>query len=763
MGIPEAEMMDCSVGTIVWVRRRNGSWWPGRILGQDELSETHLMSPRSGTPVKLLGREDASVDWYNLEKSKRVKAFRCGEFDDCIQKAEAALGMPPRKREKYARREDAILHALELEKQQLEWKQQSASMGSRKLPFSKELDANFPSKDNSREDEPRGISRYVPMKSQLLTRKVDSSLNGDYMSSPTATRKINQSQIQWEDENVETMPRMRGLQDFGLKTAPSKRKNCISTACESNRRTYSSESLIRAISLTGRGTGTAQQINGRRSSFLVKRKRSHGASIEDSLVRRRDRRRTIVQVLQSSAKLPAGEASQSECVGLPISTEEESAQEGHLASLEGEKATSYDSITGHSPDKLQRSHSQHGADSSYLYPSSLVDDRLMDDRESDSCEGGSFDNDMEEETARISDAPEVLAARGSKNGGRYLRYDSSVFQGQPAKMGNKHFDDSGYSQYASQSRHLKKNVITGANGVSKWRMKGKRNMRNLSKRHLDISNGYGDEDAYEAEKSIMNVNSGRWSSQEALSGYWEEPDDCFHPRFYSSELVSVYDSRYGEDGLFESSLVNVDLKVQASYQGEHVPLVSLMSRLNGKAIIGHPVQIEIMEDGSSELLLADSSFHVDINERNKSAVPPVWRTARRTAMQRIPRSHPAAHENEESSVQCSPVEPKPPQKKPNTANLGHRNGSRKNMNSDRRVAIGKFSKKILKKASLSNQKTRALSSFSPEKNASSNNNVLQRPTPLVTSIRVEAVFSRLREFFAGIPAAQEVAEKKDAN
>ncbi|KAL9265555.1 hypothetical protein AKJ16_DCAP25832 [Drosera capensis] len=36
------------------------------------------MSPRSGTPVKLLGREDASVDWYNLEKSKRVKAFRCG-------------------------------------------------------------------------------------------------------------------------------------------------------------------------------------------------------------------------------------------------------------------------------------------------------------------------------------------------------------------------------------------------------------------------------------------------------------------------------------------------------------------------------------------------------------------------------------------------------------------------------------------------------------------------------------------------------------
>lgn len=31
-------------------------------------------------------------DWYNLEKSKRVKAFRCGEFDDCIERAESSFG-----------------------------------------------------------------------------------------------------------------------------------------------------------------------------------------------------------------------------------------------------------------------------------------------------------------------------------------------------------------------------------------------------------------------------------------------------------------------------------------------------------------------------------------------------------------------------------------------------------------------------------------------------------------------------------------------
>lgn len=65
MGSPDEPMngkaIDASVGGLVWVRRRNGSWWPGRIVGLDELSESCLVSPRAGTPVKLLGREDASM------------------------------------------------------------------------------------------------------------------------------------------------------------------------------------------------------------------------------------------------------------------------------------------------------------------------------------------------------------------------------------------------------------------------------------------------------------------------------------------------------------------------------------------------------------------------------------------------------------------------------------------------------------------------------------------------------------------------------
>lgn len=60
-GESSAKSIDASAGGLVWVRRRNGSWWPGRILGLEELPENSTISPRSGTPVKLLGREDSSV------------------------------------------------------------------------------------------------------------------------------------------------------------------------------------------------------------------------------------------------------------------------------------------------------------------------------------------------------------------------------------------------------------------------------------------------------------------------------------------------------------------------------------------------------------------------------------------------------------------------------------------------------------------------------------------------------------------------------
>ncbi|CAI9754574.1 unnamed protein product [Fraxinus pennsylvanica] len=54
---------------------------------------------------------------YNLKKSKRVKAFHCREYDSCIEKAKLFASVSSKKTGKYAHRDDAIVHALELEGQ----------------------------------------------------------------------------------------------------------------------------------------------------------------------------------------------------------------------------------------------------------------------------------------------------------------------------------------------------------------------------------------------------------------------------------------------------------------------------------------------------------------------------------------------------------------------------------------------------------------------------------------------------------------------
>lgn len=55
------EAINASVGRLVWVRRRNGSWWPGQTLVHDQVPDNSLVGPKVGTPIKLLGRDDVSV------------------------------------------------------------------------------------------------------------------------------------------------------------------------------------------------------------------------------------------------------------------------------------------------------------------------------------------------------------------------------------------------------------------------------------------------------------------------------------------------------------------------------------------------------------------------------------------------------------------------------------------------------------------------------------------------------------------------------
>jgi hypothetical protein len=59
----------------------------------------------------------------------------------------------------------------------------------------------------------------------------------------------------------------------------------------------------------------------------------------------------------------------------------------------------------------------------------------------------------------------------------------------------------------------------------------------------------------------------------------------------------------------EPTLYEVEMQVEASYKGPRVPLVSLMSKLNGKAIVGHPISVKVLKDGSTLPLVSRREHH----------------------------------------------------------------------------------------------------------------------------------------------------------
>ncbi|PKU69291.1 uncharacterized protein At1g51745 isoform X1 [Dendrobium catenatum] len=830
--------VDCGVGTIVWVRRRNGSWWPGRILGSDELSASHLMSPRSGTPVKLLGREDASVDWYNLEKSKRVKAFRCGEFDACIERAEASQGTPIKKREKYARREDAILHALELEKKQLGLQQRKRGIatyvmsrknsGSHRSEFS-----NLCSPESYMIHDDHVSDRKLSDKPQNILTETDFSEGEENLNGPTYANNRSVKQFRWEDDNSEVMPRMRGLQDFGLRTAQSKKK--LSQFDNWRKSGKPLDNYVEVPSGSGCNLEDAVHATNSKNCVSVKRKRSQSRLVEESLLRKRDRRRPLVQVLQSSAKL-ASHLFQCNynTVGISMPREKEQVQSicrakrNRCAYLPRDSDETFEHAE-HDSESMPEN--QFGASKFLDNPVDVVEgyisSGMIEANDSDSSEADYLEPNMGALANILTDTAHVLLP-GSKDCEAPEFQVSDKFR----KLNDPH------SGLISQlNEHI--TDVSAEVGVSKWHMKGKRNCRNIGKRPMDASdgkinsaencNGFMNETTYENKASSLNFERAELSNERALSWrresfyncdesdlidkdlaenqlnlyddwrnpvslqttkddgrnhsslslndsdnhspsiweadgpsnlthstFWEEPTENFHP-VYASDIVNE----------MEPFLVDVDLKVEASYQGEHVPLVSLMSRLNGKAIIGHPVQIEILEIGSTIHLF--SKFDVISDET--AAPQPMWRTGRRTAMQRVPRVNPltTAVDDEDPSDHGS----KPPSnKKPYSGYLNHQ--TRLPKKSIFHTRSKKFQKKISKRLSSSSQKTRTLSSFasgdklddesSGVKLTRSNNDIMEgliKPegsVPLVACVPVKVVFSRLLEA-VGKPSAAAVTRR----
>ncbi|XP_047325618.1 uncharacterized protein LOC124929329 isoform X2 [Impatiens glandulifera] len=498
-----ADASDCCIGSIVWVRRRNGSWWPGKILGSDGLSASHLMSPRSGTPVKLLGREDASVDWYNLEKSKRVKAFRCGEFDDCIQKVEASLGLPPKKREKYARREDAILHALELEKEMIEKKYVNME------PLCIETGCE--------------ISDDEKKKSILPSEKHLRSRSGSEKQDLTAEEPLDVKKAALGDRidsKDEVTPRTRNRLALGFRTNPTKRKLASCFVADGSQKIEADD----------------------RNKCVDRGKKS---------LRRRDR-----------------------CLS-PVPERKKTRE---AASISAE-----------------------------------------DDTETDTVGTKSLGLETDEDSARLSD--DVLDPISSR---------SSDIQWQHRSTNNNNNNE--HADLASGGDET--SILTpGCIGMSKWKLKGKRNSRarggnNLSKVSFPRIGGesFGPEESdshkYNRLQSVTAKTMLIDDDTEQDGGNHDDDTNDWEESNWNQFLPSYGDGEYyledhhrHQHPSSSSYLLDIDLKVvqaakSSSYQRQHVPLISLLSKLNGHAIIGHPIVVEPLENGSSELLEEMNNFTV---------------------------------------------------------------------------------------------------------------------------------------------------------
>ncbi|KAF0918180.1 hypothetical protein E2562_023118, partial [Oryza meyeriana var. granulata] len=631
---------DAEVGALVWVRRRNGSWWPGRILAADELPENCVIPPRSsGTPIKLLGRPDGSIDWYNLDKSKRVKPFRCGEYEECIEKAKAQAHQHKRayNEGKYVRREDAIMHALELERARFpnehdtdEYDTSSPVLESRNSYCAKSKNINGVNKRSSRtardlydieEESAKGLSQALALYKQ--PQNVSSS-STRYASS---SRKKHKASNDFEDDTIQGSRRMRDLREIGSNKNPKH----SSYVLNGHRDLPLLESASFGYSLSGTNGIKGDQ----QSHSSTKRKRSNiGQAYENS--RKKDRRRPLSKLCKDSAVAapayshwdPSGHSSAHYSGGKMSNVFEPS--RGKFGFPLDMNNFSYSSGTSSVETLLDASCTNHdGAAKAVPVKDAEV-----------SCMPG-FLNDDCSDGDEFFDAP--LMGDDVLEEGHLHKYGSCAsVKGQISKPRKQtaEYTEVGIPSPRDHRSSKKKSI----NSVNQRTQESHKDKNLLAQHGRTVKRLALDSDAVEVDARVGSAFCKPPEPENTMQLAIVPADGCvgtLEQQYYgsglehdeSSETISNRSQSekgapsspyYGlplqvippeqKPGLEPSSphvlkpiksartdykLYDVELTVQGSYKGHRVPLVSLMSKWNGKPIVGYPVPVEVLEDSSS--------------------------------------------------------------------------------------------------------------------------------------------------------------------
>ncbi|XP_057474878.1 uncharacterized protein At1g51745-like isoform X1 [Actinidia eriantha] len=546
--------IDPAVGGLVWVRRRNGSWWPGRIMCVDEISESCVMSPKMGTPVKLLGREDASVDWYNLEKSKRVKAFRCGEYDECIEKAKASAANSPKKAVKYARRDDAILEALELE---------SARQSKDHTDFCSKMDKSDVS----------SLVKESPTLSHSIneTEKIDEELSS-FVDDSNSANELSQSGVSFEEPNQVSASREQIVQGRRRRRTPNDSED------------DGTEGVKRMKGLDDLGMGVASSL---------KRKRSQVARVHE-FFKRKNRRRPLTKVLESTVM-----------VSVPVTCEQLPGPSGSpllgisnsvVSELESnESKRSFAPVLNNSGVSCENGISLNAA--GHASDASLINHKQKENEivsmselpEKDSSDK-LFDVPLaREEKCPAGSAPILVSCSSQKLQVGAGGQSSPTSQVETVPLGNEELNESGsLSSGAADIDRISRRMEKGS---SKWQSKGKRNTRHTGKTRRQDSGKSRDVD------DEPNAYFPEFSPTVQRSLPYRQSCFTLNPKYQTAGFpFKNFDT--------DPTLYDVKLEVKSSYRPQHVPYISLMSKLNGRPITGHPLTVEVLDDGFFDLLVS---------------------------------------------------------------------------------------------------------------------------------------------------------------
>lgn len=694
--------IDSSPGALVWVRRRNGSWWPGRVLGPKDLQESCLNLPRSGTPIKLLGRVDGSVDWYNLEKSKRIKAFRCGEYDEFIEKVKNHAMRSSRKVSnsgKYVRKEDAILHALEIEESQASDGNEKIGPGNNSLIAMDNKNIRPLSNGVGHNKEPVNASRKVSKHKVPSQKLSQSGLSFEHPEEHPASCSTRYTQKKrWrtpndpEDDTTKGMKRMRDLHDLGIGIMLKREPNgCLRTKGFHDPTLPDTGSLGESDFDNDFSADTP--INSSRDSCSsLKLKQPLAGQAYESL-KKKCRRRSLAEVWMGPSK------GKIQSLGHQSAISEESSLQGVTGlqvRVDNYNLKKKDSAVAlaDSPncsgtsceEALLNTHENAGNAGSGCtnFPVGAKESLFSDILEF-------IDNDISdrfinvpivagENTADLhpafvtcpSEKLSIITEEGS---------DHCIHTGPPSHV-NEGLGEACSTSSSTRVDDMRQKIDISA---SEWHTKGKRNARHLSlNKHVDskisvdragqsgfclanrnipkeatnctsdesltpdsscqqikcmavseVCDATGDQipntSLVDAGKTNFESENGHANLVDDLNAFSSVPcalpsngvlDCTLSTRVSLPPRQIRLPSRYRDSE--SSRLYDVEVTVQSNYQGQRVPLVSLRSKFNGQAILGHPVTVEIVESGRG---LFNRSMKKLLSDRSKTVTKPQAKSA----------------------------------------------------------------------------------------------------------------------------------------